>query len=319
MSVAAVLSRDFTRAQAFCAQTAKGAIAFDDRTAFLSAVDAVYIATPSNTHLTEIVPALNAGRPVLCEKPLTSSPQDTERAIAYAREARVLLMEAVWTLTLPAFQALAAQVSGMKTRTRRLTFDFSYPLHVNQGTHYLDPITGGVLLDRGVYAYAAAIVLLGSVSRQHAFVTFDDTGLDRAAEIRTEHESGACGLLTLSFDVLGSNRLEIATALGLAQLGPPSLAAEALDWSVASSRSGTEDAGRDSLKTWLKSAPLLRKLKWKRDQARGQFFSFGASIYLPLLKEFSQAAAMGTESATVPLSLSYDIATLVEAARKAPP
>jgi predicted dehydrogenase len=315
LQIAAVLSRDAGRAGAFCAQAAPGAVPHDDMATFLGAVDAVYIATPPDQHLPAIEAALGARRPVLCEKPLTPNVQDTARAVALSRETGVALMEAVWTLTVPACRALKAQVTGLADAAGlRLSFDFSYPLHVAEGSHYLDPQTGGVLLDRAVYGYGAALHLLGPVRAQQAFVTRDATGLDRSAELRLEHDSGARSVLTLSFDHLGGNRLEVASAQGLARLGPPSLAAEMLSWDAF--HPPAPGGGGGGLKAKLKASPLLRKLNWKRGQARGQFLDAGASPYTPLLQEFAQVVATGAgESAVVPLVMSAQISALTQEAR----
>ncbi len=318
LKIAAVLSRSADRASAFCAQAAPGAMPYDTMADFLGGVDAVYIATPPDQHLPAIEAALAAARPVLCEKPLTSDARDTARAIALSRETGVALMEAIWTLTLPAYRALKARVAGLTDPAGlRLSFDFSYPLHAAEGSHLLDPGQGGVLLDRAVYGYGAALSLLGPVRAQQAFVSRDSTGLDRSAELRLEHVSGARSVLTLSFDHLGGNRLEVASRQGLARLGPPSLAAEMLCWEAfhAPASRGI-GGGSGGLKAKLKASPLLRKLNWKRAQARGQFLDAGASPYTPLLKEFTQVAASGLqESALVPLAMSAQIAALVGEAR----
>jgi|LNFM01.1.fsa_nt_gb predicted dehydrogenase len=314
--VAAVLSRDKGRAAVFCAEAAPGAVAHDDMVAFLGAVEAVYIATPPDQHLAAIEAALGAGRPVLCEKPLTPDPQDTARAIALAREKGVALVEAVWTLALPAFRVLAAQVDSLADPGGlRMSFDFSYPIRGVAGSHYLDPATGGVLLDRAVYGYGAALRLLGPVRGQQAFISRDSSGLDRGAEIRLDHDSGARSVLTLSFDILGGNRLEVASSQGLARLGPPSLAAEILSWEPFHDPA-PGGGGGGGLKAKLKTLPLLRKLNWKRMQARGQFLDAGAPPYAALLQEFDKVVANGAgESAMVPLAMSAEIAGLVAEAR----
>lgn len=312
LDVAAVLSRDAARAEAFAADAAPGAKGFAEIDAFLAAVDAVYIATPPDQHLAAIEAALGAGRPVLCEKPLTGSTDETARAIALARETGVALMEAIWTLPLPAYRAATAALAGADG-ARRVSFDFSYPLEAAEGSHFLDPDTGGVLLDRAVYGLAAALHYNGPVARQEAFVTRDMRGLDRAAELRLTHDSGGVSLVTLSFDVMGGNALEIATPTGVARLGPPSLASESLAWQGFGA-GGTPAKG--GLKQKLKASPALRRLKGGLTALRVPFHGFGASQYAPVLDEFRTVVGRGAqESALVPLALSERIAALVAEAR----
>ena len=324
VAVGAVLSRSRDRAQAFGAQVAPGAQSHDAMAPFLEAVDAVYIATPPDQHLPAIRAALAARRPVLCEKPFTTSLKDTEEVIARAQDAGVAVMEAVWTLALPAYQALKRRIDTLPgSPAHRMTFDFSYPLVVAEGAHFLDPGRGGVLLDRAVYGYAAAISLLGPVQRQDVFVGRDARGLDRSAEIRLHHETGATALLTLSFDHLGANRLDLATAQGLACLGPSSLAAETLRWEPfwPPEAGAGQDADRDKGGTGrlqrLKARPALRRIKQRLQAMKGTFIPYGASPYGPVLEEFHRVVARGAgQSDLVPLQMSQQIAALTAEARR---
>ena len=64
-------------------------------------VDAVYVATPHPRHAEDAILCLNAGKAVLCEKPLTINAAQAEKVIAVARDKRVFLMEAMWTRFFP--------------------------------------------------------------------------------------------------------------------------------------------------------------------------------------------------------------------------
>ena len=67
-------------------------------------VDVVYIATVNTCHRENCLTALEAGKPVLCEKPFMVNTREAEEVIALAREKKVFLMEALWTRFIPAFQ-----------------------------------------------------------------------------------------------------------------------------------------------------------------------------------------------------------------------
>ena len=56
-------------------------------------VDVVYVGTIHPHHMKAVLMMLEAGKPVLCEKPLTCSAADTETLIKAAREKGVFLME----------------------------------------------------------------------------------------------------------------------------------------------------------------------------------------------------------------------------------
>src|SRR5262245_5433102 len=65
-------------------------------------VDVIYIATPHNFHCENTLMCLDAGKPVLCEKPFAINRGEAERMVKRAREKQLFLMEAMWTRYLPA-------------------------------------------------------------------------------------------------------------------------------------------------------------------------------------------------------------------------
>lgn len=314
VSVASVLSRDASRASAFCSQHASEAIGFDDAAQFFDATDAVYVATPPHSHMAFIEQAIDAGKPILCEKPLTLSSTDTSRLLRRARDARVPLVEAIWTLALPAYREMKRTLEDR--RNALLHFDFSYPVDPESQAHILDPHSGGVIVDRSVYGYAAAISLLGDVKQQTAWVVRDETHLEVDAELRLEHAEGARSLITLSINKVGSNLLCLSNGSGLTALGPTSLASETLR-RVARPSVTRSSASKSSktLKSRLKELPLLRALKTKLP-AKQQYLSYGASSYAPILTEFVSVIEKGQmESEIVPHNLTEQAAFLAERAR----
>ncbi|MEO1142134.1 MAG: Gfo/Idh/MocA family oxidoreductase [Pseudomonadota bacterium] len=319
IEVVAVLSRKLQTARNFCAHTAQTAMPFDDMSCFLNSIDAVYIATPPSQHAIAIEAALKAGRAVLCEKPLTTTSEDTERVVALARLSGVTLMEAIWTLVLPTYRAAADSLLHLGL-PRRLTFDFSYPLEVAESSHFLERENGGVLLDRAVYGLSAGLSFLGTAIDHKAFITRDATGLDRSAELRLIHAGGDISIISISFDLLGGNGLEIAGPNGLIRIGPPSLAAETMHWEPYSSSAPT-NFGKGSKNTKyinrLKAQPTVRRLRSTVKALRQRFHDYGASPYAPMLTEFRQVAESGNvESSLVPLQLSCEIAAIVQKARQ---
>ena len=91
-SLAAVMSRDMGRAEAF-AQKHGSASAYDDLDALLRdpAVDVVYIASPNALHAEQAVRAAEAGKHVLVEKPMALSVDDAQRMIDACDSAGVRL------------------------------------------------------------------------------------------------------------------------------------------------------------------------------------------------------------------------------------
>ncbi len=79
-------------------------------------VDVVYIGTPHNFHLSQTLLALDAGKPVLCEKPFAVNAGEAQIMIDSARDKGLFLMDAFWTRFFPAMaelrQLLAAGAIG---------------------------------------------------------------------------------------------------------------------------------------------------------------------------------------------------------------
>src|SRR5205823_11966734 len=57
-------------------------------------IDAIYVALPNALHAGWTIASLEAGKPVLCEKPLCGTVEETERVLATARRTKMLLWEA---------------------------------------------------------------------------------------------------------------------------------------------------------------------------------------------------------------------------------
>ena len=70
-------------------------------------LDAVYIATPHHLHYENTIMCIEAGIPVLCEKPFAINLNQAEQMVALARDKNVFLMDALWTRFLPHFIAVS--------------------------------------------------------------------------------------------------------------------------------------------------------------------------------------------------------------------
>ena len=71
-----------------------------------SDVDAIYVATPHSLHAENSILALNAGKPVLCEKPFAVNATQAEAMIEASKNNSVALMEAMWSRFLPHYQVV---------------------------------------------------------------------------------------------------------------------------------------------------------------------------------------------------------------------
>src|SRR5690348_14338379 len=75
-------------------------------------VDVIYVATPHPFHAEHTLLALNAGKPVLCEKPFTINERELEEVVRVARQKKLFLMEAMWTRFFPAMVKLRELIAA---------------------------------------------------------------------------------------------------------------------------------------------------------------------------------------------------------------
>ena len=220
--LAAVGSRDQARAQRFADRygfdTAYGSYA---ELVADEGVDVVYVATPHPHHLASARLALEAGLPVLVEKPLTVSGHDTQQLVDLAQDRGLFLMEAVWTRTHPLIRQAAELVAaGEIGPVRHLSADFGFVFDGPDGHRLLDPdLGGGAILDAGVYPAHAANLFLGEPSALLAFGHTARTGVDsHSAALQTypstPDEPAATAALLCSLETSLANRLAIYGTTG---------------------------------------------------------------------------------------------------------
>jgi D-xylose 1-dehydrogenase (NADP+, D-xylono-1,5-lactone-forming) len=123
-------------------------------------VDAVYISLPNSLHVDWSIRALEAGKHVLCEKPLSRRPEDVERAFDVAERAGRVLAEGFMSRHHP--QAL--RLAGLVPRVGRLKLvraAFSFSLHDAEDVRLATELEGGALMDVGCYCVSGARLVAG--------------------------------------------------------------------------------------------------------------------------------------------------------------
>lgn len=120
-------------------------------------IEAVYIPLPINLHAEWTVRALNAGKHVLCEKPLAPTLAEVKRMQQAARDADRLLAEAFMLFSHPRIRALRTFVrEGAIGRLGSVQFSFSNPNLDPANIRNRPETGGGALLDKGCYTLALA-------------------------------------------------------------------------------------------------------------------------------------------------------------------
>jgi len=176
-------------------------------------VDAVYVATPHSLHKENTILCLEAGKPVLCEKPFAINAQEAKEVVAVARAQKVFLMEAMWTRFLPAL-----------VRVRRLLKDdvIGDPMSVNPEHRLFNPeLGGGALLDVGVYTVSLASMLFGSPNRITSLANLGETGVDEQAGILLGYPGGGIACLYTAVRTSTPQEALIMGSKGWVRIHPP--------------------------------------------------------------------------------------------------
>lgn len=163
--VAGVSSRSHEKGAAFAAVydiplvcTSATALAQSDE------IDLIYVATPHPTHYETCMEALRAGKPVLCEKPMTTRVEDTKALFAEARARGLFLMEAMWTRFLPTITRAKAWIDeGRIGKVMFVDAEWSFGVDPSAPKQRLvDPaLGGGALFDIGIYGIEMASYYAG--------------------------------------------------------------------------------------------------------------------------------------------------------------
>jgi len=178
--VVAVASRDGARAAAY-AREHRIPRAHDSYEALLAdpEVDVVYIPLPNGLHLEWSRRALEAGKHVLCEKPLGRSTSEVGAAFDLAERHDRLLMEAFMYRHHPQTKRLATLVAeGAIGRLRLIRASFSFQLHDPGDVRLRRELDGGALMDLGCYCVNAARMLGGEAEQVGAFQMIGGDGVD---------------------------------------------------------------------------------------------------------------------------------------------
>lgn len=275
-------------------------------------VDAVYVTNSRPNHAAAVRAAIAAGKHVLVEKPIALTAKESASLVAAARKAKVLLVENLWCLAVPAAQALIDH-ADRQTFGKPVLFslDFGFPVKPELYPALFSPQLG-VLRDRAVYGIAFAQRLLGPIDDMSAYVNWLGD-VDTSATLTLRHRSGALSKLGFSFDALLANKATLACSGGIFRL-EPSFGAESLISQVAEAQVGPLTKVRGNR---IRSLPMVKALRRWRKASKPETFAFGTDVHLPMLRHFVDLIAAGkTESPLVPLDLSLDTQRHVESVRE---
>jgi predicted dehydrogenase len=201
--VVAVASSERSRADAFAAEhgIARALAPHQQLFDLGDELDVVYVGTTNDLHHAQALAAIDAGIPVLCEKPFTLDLPQSEEVVAAARRAGVFVMEAMWMRFQPAFREVERRVAAGQVGEPVLAqADFGIAATPDPSRRWFDPaLGGGALLDVGVYPLTLVSSLLGDPVEALAAGQLADTGVDASVSVAMRHEQGRLSSWSCSF------------------------------------------------------------------------------------------------------------------------
>lgn len=197
-----VASRDLNKAEAF-AEECGFEKAFGSYEALVNdpLVDVVYIATPHNMHCINTLMCLDAGKHVLCEKPLAVNASEVKHMIDKAGEKGLFLMEAMWSRFLPHIKYARHLIdSGVIGDVHLLTADFGIRREVKPlDRKFNRDLIGGALMDIGIYPVFLAQYLMGDHSMLDASAVIGSTNVDYTCSVTLKYAQDRMSVLYSSF------------------------------------------------------------------------------------------------------------------------
>lgn len=186
-------------------------------------VDAVYVATPHPRHAEIAIQAINAGKPVLIEKPIAMSRVEAETVLTAARSAGVLAMEAMWTRYLPQADIIRRLLAdGVLGDVNLVRADFGISMPFDRSSRLWNrELGGGALLDAGVYPVAFASEVFGPARSLVALGTVTADGVDASAHLMLDYGDERTSLLSTSLISALPARAEIVGTDGRIELASP--------------------------------------------------------------------------------------------------
>jgi D-xylose 1-dehydrogenase (NADP+, D-xylono-1,5-lactone-forming) len=210
----AVASRDVARSQSL--EPEKIHTSYEDLLSD-SDVDAVYISLANDQHCNWSIKALNAGKHVLCEKPIAMNANEAKSMADAAKANDRLLVEAVWTRWHPRFIRMVELVqNGAIGDIQAIDSSFTFPGSLEGNYRLIPEMGGGSLFDVGPYplhAFSALTngdlkLVINSVERNTS-----TTGVDMTTQIdATINNSIAAHALT-SFEREEEQKLVVTGSL----------------------------------------------------------------------------------------------------------
>jgi D-xylose 1-dehydrogenase (NADP+, D-xylono-1,5-lactone-forming) len=185
-------------------------------------VEAVYIPLPNSLHVEWAIRSLQAGKHVLCEKPLSRRAADVERAFDTAEHNDRLLMEAFMYRHNPQTRQVVTLVNGGAVgRLRMIRAAFGFVAHDPGNVRLSSALDGGALMDVGCYCVSATRLIAGEPERVSAEQALGGDGVDVAFAATMRHANDVISHFDAGLALAGRDFLEVVGDAGALELDDP--------------------------------------------------------------------------------------------------
>ena len=186
-------------------------------------VDAIYLALPHSMHKAWAVQALNAHKPVLCEKPCALNEEEVKEITACAEANHTLFMEAMKARFTPAYAKVCELAENNAIgRIHSITAVNCFLVSEERlrESYYLDPVMGGVLLDSGCYGISwLSAWMKQDINVRKVYVNFKEN-TDVYVDAYLLDQEGTQGHLTAAFDRKGEQKAVLTGTFGSLTITP---------------------------------------------------------------------------------------------------
>jgi D-xylose 1-dehydrogenase (NADP+, D-xylono-1,5-lactone-forming) len=183
-------------------------------------IDAVYVALPNSMHVEWSIRALEAGKHVLCEKPMARSVEAVERAFDAAERADRVLTEAFMWRHHPQAHELVELLPGVG-ELRLVRGWFSFPIEGTGDLRQSADLEGGALMDVGCYCLSGARLVAGEPVEVFGAAVSGGEGVDVRFTGVLRFESDVVGEFDCGIDMAYRYGLEVVGSEGSLSLADP--------------------------------------------------------------------------------------------------
>jgi predicted dehydrogenase len=224
VEVVAIASRDLNKASAAAAQLGipRAYGSYEELLADPT-IDAIYNPLPNHLHVPWSIRAAQAGKHVLCEKPIALSVAETRELIAARDKAGVKIGEALMARTHPQWVRAAEIVrSGLIGEPRVVSGYFSYFNRDPKNVRNIAAIGGGAIMDIGCYPITLSrMIFAAEPVALHAFLDRDpEFKTDRLASVILQYPQGHASF-TCSTQLVPYQRMHIFGTTGRIEIEIP--------------------------------------------------------------------------------------------------